>query len=617
MNLPLVLDVVVSLVFIYLALSLLASEIQELIATLLQWRARHLRDSITNLFSGGTSQSREQMHVGNLVDAIYDDPLVRDINQEARGAVATGFRQVTRWLFPGNRKGAYGQDRSTGPSYIEPETFATAFTERLGISTLVNQLVEIRLEKFIQKMVGSVTLSQDGVVFNDPSEVTGLREIANRHGIDLSKDFGFRGLAEDFQQIERDYKAGSNNLDISIERMSEAWERYFESYSVKDNPETAYYLDRAKAYKLSLFGIKNERVLLSGGLQPTIQEVSQIIDRGSSVYKEIAGRYSLVQNEAEAIVAAVNQRATELYESAHRVVGDNADGLYSSTDEELDHYVDMALGELTDEQYQTYRDYKAYRKAEQVLDRLPASLRESMGILARRAQSRTKQGRDVVNHFRDEVATWFDRSMSRASGVYKRNAKGVALLVGLSIAAFTNSDTFHILDRVASDDSLRRVVTDRAGQIAQQNATPGNLRPGQVAAELESLKNQTDQVLSDMPLPITWNPGNLSRQLGCPYDSVPASTTPGDFPYALLTQEQWKQLYRSCLPPEVTPNYDAPIVFQVLDMINRRPFAFLRMVSGWGLSGIAIAMGAPFWFDLLSRLMNVRNTGSKPKSSES
>jgi hypothetical protein len=610
MNLPLVLDVVVSLVFIYLALSLLASEVQELISTLLQWRARHLRDSITNLFSGGTEQSREQSHVGSLVDAIYDDPLVRDINQEARGLVATGFRQVTRWLFPGNRKGAYGQDRSTGPSYIEPETFATAFTERLGISTLVNQLVEIRLEKFIQKMIGSVTLSQDGVVLNDPSEVTGLREIANRHGVDLSQDFGFRGLAEDFQQIERDYKAGNNNLDISIERMSEAWERYFESYPA--NPEGAYYLDRAKAYKLSLFGIKNERVLLSGGLQPTIQEVSQIIDRGSSVYKEIAGRYSLVQNDAEAIVASVNQRATELYESAHRVVGDNADGLYSSTDEELDHYVDMALGELTDGQYQIYRDYKAYRKAEQVLDRLPASLRESMGILARRAQSRTKQGRDVVNHFRDEVATWFDRSMSRASGVYKRNAKGVALLVGLSIAAFTNADTFHILDRVASDESLRRVVTDRASQIAQTTTTPRT-----VAGELESLKNQTDQVLSDMPLPITWNPGNLSHQLGCPYVPTPAPTTPDDLPYALLTQEQWKQLYRSCLPPEAIPHYDAPIVFQVMDMINHRPFPFLRMVSGWGLSGIAIAMGAPFWFDLLSRLMNVRNSGSKPKSPES
>ncbi len=609
MNLPLVLDVVISLAFIYLALSLLASEIQELLATLLQWRARHLRDSITNLFGGGASGERGR--VSSLVDSIYDDPLVRDINQEARGIVATGFRQITRWLFPGNRKGGFGGDRTTGPSYIEPETFATAFTEGLGVSTLVNKLVEIRLSRFIQKMVGDVKLDPDSIKLNGTA--TGLWEIAENQGFDLTQDRYFRNLVMDFQEIERDYRSGNINLDIGIERLSEAWSRYFEAYPQGD-ADISNYLERAKAYKLSLFGTHNDRVLLSGGLQPTIQEVSQMVDRGSSVYKEIAGRYGAVQVDAEMIIQQVNQRATELYEAAHRVVGDQGSELYESTDEERGRYVDVALGELTDEQYQIYRDYKAYRKAEQVLDRLPASLRDSMGILARRAQSRGTQTRDVVNHFRDEVATWFDRSMNRAGGVYKRNAKGVALLVGFSIAAFTNSDTFHILNRVASDESLRQVITDRAGQV-QISQDPSNIRPGQMAQELESLKNQTDQVLSDIPLPISWNPSNLSRQLGCPYSPTPTSGQQ-DLPYALLTQEQWKQLYRACLPSDVTPNFEAPLALQVLDMINRRPLAFLRMLSGWGLSGIAIAMGAPFWFDLLSRLMNVRNTGAKPQSSE-
>ena len=39
------------------------------------------------------------------------------------------------------------------------------------------------------------------------------------------------------------------------------------------------------------------------------------------------------------------------------------------------------------------------------------------------------------------------------------------------------------------------------------------------------------------------------------------------------------------------------------------------MLIGWLISGIAIAMGAPFWFDLLGKVMNVRNTGKPPKSS--
>jgi hypothetical protein len=36
----------------------------------------------------------------------------------------------------------------------------------------------------------------------------------------------------------------------------------------------------------------------------------------------------------------------------------------------------------------------------------------------------------------------------------------------------------------------------------------------------------------------------------------------------------------------------------------------LKVLFGWLISGIAISMGAPFWFDILGRVMNVRNAGA-------
>lgn len=58
MNLPAMFDLVLGLIFIYLIFSLLASEIQELIATLLQWRAAHLKKSVEIFLAGDvTSQS--------------------------------------------------------------------------------------------------------------------------------------------------------------------------------------------------------------------------------------------------------------------------------------------------------------------------------------------------------------------------------------------------------------------------------------------------------------------------------------------------------------------------------------------------------------------------------
>jgi hypothetical protein len=36
---------------------------------------------------------------------------------------------------------------------------------------------------------------------------------------------------------------------------------------------------------------------------------------------------------------------------------------------------------------------------------------------------------------------------------------------------------------------------------------------------------------------------------------------------------------------------------------------------GWLLTALAASLGAPFWFDLLSKFMNVRQAGERPKPS--
>ena len=54
MSLPIVLEIAIGLIFVYLTLSLVASEIQEILSALLQWRAEHLKRSIEQLLAGDT-----------------------------------------------------------------------------------------------------------------------------------------------------------------------------------------------------------------------------------------------------------------------------------------------------------------------------------------------------------------------------------------------------------------------------------------------------------------------------------------------------------------------------------------------------------------------------------
>ncbi len=40
-------------------------------------------------------------------------------------------------------------------------------------------------------------------------------------------------------------------------------------------------------------------------------------------------------------------------------------------------------------------------------------------------------------------------------------------------------------------------------------------------------------------------------------------------------------------------------------------------VLGWIVTALAISLGAPFWFDLLGKLVQLRGTGTKPEETKS
>lgn len=614
MNLPLVLDIVISLGFIYLILSLLASEIQELVTTVLQWRARHLRDSIENLLSGAGS-TVDQQKAQFLVKAIYDDPLIRNLNQQVvKGVAARGFRLLSQWLFSGNKEGAFGSDQSSGPSYISPDSFATALLERFGLASLLDKLVESRLDQFVERIIGDVTVTETSVVLKDATNPTGLWTIAQNCGVDLSNDRAFRHLVEDFRDVQNDFYTDHITVEICLDRLSESLDRFFESYPDSKSDNVAYFLDRAFAFKLGLFGKNNERAVLSAGLQPTLSDISALIDKGSIVYKQVAHRYEAMATQAAAITEQIDRRTAELLEQRSGLDATTMTQ-HTPTDDDLKACRDQAISELDPKSLQVYNDYQAYQRAAHALDHLPPSMKDSMTVLARRAETRVQDTVNSVHVFQQEVAQWFDHSMERASGVYKRNAKGVAIVIGVLIAMVTNSDTFHMVNRLSSDESLRKIIVDQASQIKPQDQTPAAAQQ-----TLEALKSQTEEVLLNIPLPLSWNASNLSRQLGCAVPVNPASQpsiSPSKQTYNTLTQQQWNDIYRACLnldPQAPVPQESVPV--QVTQMIVAKPMGFLRMMAGWLVSGFAISMGAPFWFDLLGKLVNVRNTGGKPKPPE-
>ncbi|WP_335166024.1 hypothetical protein [Nostoc sp.] len=195
-------------------------------------------------------------------------------------------------------------------------------------------------------------------------------------------------------------------------------------------------------------------------------------------------------------------------------------------------------------------DFKKFVN-EELSDDVPDNLIKSLAAIAQRSRIKIGDLTEEMNQFKNEVETWFDRSMDRASGVYKRNAKGVAILIGISIAILTNTDTFHLVKRLSQDSVIRSTIAQSATQRIDY------IKDSEGRKEIENL-------LVNASIPIGWQ--NINQQF--------------------------------------EPNSGNVLLIRIWQVF--------RLICGWIVSGLAIAMGAPFWFDILNKVINVRNAGPKP-----
>ncbi|MEG3927986.1 MULTISPECIES: hypothetical protein [unclassified Microcoleus] len=492
MNLPVIIDIIIGLVFIYLTLSLLASEIQELIATVWQWRAEHLKKSIEVLISGGSEGAKDPLQfkrVGQLAHSIYANPIIKDLNQGAKGLLSEGFRSVTHRMgdfYHGvtGTKNVFG-NKSSGPSYIPAECFSASLLETLKVSSLLSSISKTRLERFKDLQLAQIKHIGENLSLPDATKPIIEQE--------------FRWLTAEFNRVVEDYQHNLSSLNNSLDRMSEKLGFYIKDSQVY-LPETEVAgreFQRQMAIVKARFDSPIERVALLGQLQPSFSNLLNTVKKSQDSVAEI-----------------------------------------------------MELKE----------ESPIYQQIQETLDRMPESLKRSLYILAQRAEKGGGDTQEQLQRFQKEIEIWFDQSMERASGVYKRNARGVAILLGTAIAVAANADTIHIINRLSKDSMLRSTVNVYAEQLVEKNARTklDNL------PSLRKVQKDVDIALDEVALPFGWSEQN-----------------------SLERDKQGNLLWP----------------------------ALIARLFGWILSGVAISMGAAFWFEALNKIINIRNAGKKPPSS--
>jgi hypothetical protein len=192
---------------------------------------------------------------------------------------------------------------------------------------------------------------------------------------------------------------------------------------------------------------------------------------------------------------------------------------------------------------------------------------------------------------RENIENWYNSSMDRVSGWYKRRTQVIILILGFFLTVFLNADSIAICKSLSTDRALRSSLVASAGEYAKIDALNSKPETAASPAPAASPSAKTSPTVSPKS-----SPGKQSSE---PCDDDPSS------PRCKLDTEIAK--IRSLGLPI---GWDSANPVLVPPMSEPKSW-FLKLL-GWLITACAISLGAPFWFDLLNKFMIVRAT-VKPK----
>jgi hypothetical protein len=238
----------------------------------------------------------------------------------------------------------------------------------------------------------------------------------------------------------------------------------------------------------------------------------------------------------------------------------------------------------------------------------------------------------------DPLQKLFNDTMDRATGWYKRQAQALTICLGIAVVVLGNADTLQIANILWASPTLRESVVEQAKQATQQgSAIQQRVKDARYpttdpipAADDSSAEedagthpaasqqplcasgdDQTCQILQRL---VGWGPDYkaLNRQFCADLQKTRDKACEG----AASAQSCQDALSAVAREPRCVAEggqLTATTAFPGVAFISTSllPLAFGHLL-GWLLTIAAISLGAPFWFDMLKGLMNIRSAGVSP-----
>lgn len=196
---------------------------------------------------------------------------------------------------------------------------------------------------------------------------------------------------------------------------------------------------------------------------------------------------------------------------------------------------------------------------------------------------------DIIK-FKELSETWFNETMDRATGWYKKQTQRITFLVAFFVALLINVDTIGIVKNLSANPKLASEVVEMADKYQKLK------NENRATAIDTATTDDINEYLNNKVKELKTNESNIQNAnaiLGLGW-AIPKDTI-----HSAANSKTQK----------TRPSY------KLVEKSNECKLSYIcvealpKSIVGLLLTTLAISLGAPFWFDLLSKLMQLR--GSK------
>lgn len=235
-----------------------------------------------------------------------------------------------------------------------------------------------------------------------------------------------------------------------------------------------------------------------------------------------------------------------------------------------------------------------------------------------------------LDKFKALLEVWFDRTMERGTGWYKRRVQTMLLVIGLLLAAIFNIDTIAIRTILAKDKGAREQMValaasryqeygrvmdtittwrDSAGTYTTVKTSHQPVHDSVIANTYKRLQNDADSATNIL---------GLGRGPRCHTAAVDSAVVIAKICKAIDSLKGRKDSVKDYRAEVIGIYTTAHKDFMEAKTGCKKCGEYIfpngwMSLFGWLITAVAISLGSPFWFDLLNKIMMLRASGKKPE----